>query len=195
MKFNYKALTVQEAAKVKRTFLRKFTDTTLPWYRAAMGFRDSYGVNAREGFVWEVLRPYVVISRARAVELISELSEVYIMWDNGSAASLKKEYREKLPKESLISANGKELAEYLSDENAEFEEGNLVLPNVLYVFPHDLSHHITLTGDSLAPLGQLCITNLTDLAETGIPPAYQEVFEIARLGKPLKNNKKSSVLK
>lgn len=185
MRFNYTVPPRNEARSAKRAFINKFADKTLPWYKTAMGYGDFYGARPKGGFIWEVLRPYTVISRPRALELISNLKTVYITWDSGSAALLKKEYREKLPEESFISADGAELAVYLADKHAEFEPDNIVLPNELYVFPTDMSLHVTLTGDSLPPIGQLCITSLTDLSETGIPKSYREVFEIARLGKPL----------
>lgn len=186
MKFNYAVPLPKEARIAKRAFINRFADKTLPWYRTAMGHGDVYGGGPRGGFIWETLRPYTVISRSRALELISGLGTVYITWDNGSLLLLKKEYRDNLPKGSVITAEGAELAAYLADNHAEFEPGNIVLPNELYVFPTDMSLHVTLTGDSLPPIGQLCITSLTDMPETGIPSAYREVFEIARLGKPLK---------
>lgn len=185
MKFNYTVPAAKEARNAKRALINRFADKTLPWYKAAMGHGDSYGARPKGSLIYEVFRPYTVISRPRALELISELETVYITWDSTSAATLIKEYRDKLPRESVIAASGTETAAYLADIHAEFEPGNIVLPNELYVFPTDISLHITLTGDSLPPIGQLCITSLTDLKETGIPAIYREVFELSRLGKPL----------
>ncbi len=169
----YEIIPPTEGRALRRKFVDKFAQKDLPQYRIIMGYGDYYGTNGEhQGLLWEVIRPYKFMHRSVACKYISQIDEVYIMWDYAVKSNPRN-----LQKSRVIKAKGTDIARYLNRPmygSAEFK----FLPNDLYVFDLEISFHITFTDINMAGLGYVCLTSLQNLDDYGISPALQEMFDL-----------------
>ncbi len=168
----YEIVSPIEGRALRRAFVDKFADKDLPQYRIVMGYGDYYGTNGHVGLLWEVIRPYKFIKRSVACDYLSQIEEVYIMWDYPIRANPRN-----LQKSRVIKAKGRDIASYLKKlvrPDGEFS----FLPSDIYVFDSALNFHITFTHIRFTGLGPVCITSLADLKDYGINPVLQEMFDL-----------------
>ena len=171
---NYIKPDLEYAFSLRRAFVNKFVDKSVCTYRDTMGHGDFYGTVSHRTCIWESFKSYNVISRSVALRIVSELPEVYVTWDN-SPSNISR----KLQKSRLISLSGAELVRLLT-EPCGFRREIIYRPSDFYVFDRDLSFHVTFTHRYIKGIGNICLTSRFDLAETGISPAFNELFECTR---------------
>ncbi len=180
MNLNYTVPDQNEINAVMRRLINKFGDKTAPWFEANGESNDSY--------LWELLRPFTVISHDVALSLISKMKAVYLTWDSVELEHFDAEHRAKLPKNRFVLTNGIGIAEYLRKAEEQTHEHSSFFPDAVYVIPADLSCFVAVTSDYLMPIGRLCITSCSDLPKTGIPKAYQRIFDLNGIGKAIVDN-------
>ncbi len=145
------AMTKNELLSLKKAFINKFTSKTLPQYRAVMGHFDFYGTNTHRGRIWEVIRPYNLVSLDFALSTLAEREEVIVTWDD-----MHFKINNKLPKVPVISCTGNEVVGMITDAS----KSNL--PDDIYVFDRELSFFVVLTHVSLDGFGRVCMSSLED---------------------------------
>ncbi len=174
---HYSTVAPKEARALRRAFINKFADKRLPQYRAVMGHGDTYGNTTHNGFIWEVLRPYTLISFERALSLLGSMSELYVTWDKKPSCT--KENALKFP---LLKLSGSELAKTLENDRDAFSSERSFLPLDVYVFDEELNFHVTITNQQIQGIGTVCITSRNDIGDTGISPLMSELIDITRFG-------------
>lgn len=172
---NYTAEAPKKARALRRAFINKFADKRLPQYRAVMGHGDTYGSYTHNGYIWEVLRPYTLISFDCALELIASMPELYVTWDNSAL-------RRSAVKTNLLKLSGVDLAATLRADSFAFSPDRSFLPPDLYLFDEEMNFHITVTNQHISGIGRVCITSRDDLKHTGISPVMTELIKLARFG-------------
>lgn len=177
----YQIIPLSDSRALRRAFIEKFVDKTLPQYRAVMGHGDFYGSNGHQGYLWEVIRPYKLISEAAALELIAQENEVFVMWDlplrNTSRA---------LQKSRMIKLDGADLSAYL-EKTTKVNDPLSFLPRNICVFDREVSFHVTFTVEYINGFGYVCLTSKTNIENDGISPAFRELFEFFHFGEREKN--------
>lgn len=168
---------MKEAHQLRKEFIKKFGTDSVPQYRSVMGHGDFYGANGHRGRIWEIIRPYKIISMEIALKLISEMDEVFVMWDNALH-----ETSRILQKTRIVKTKGDILAEDLGKPRARRECFDF-LPQDIYVFGRNFDYHITVTCEYLRGFGYICLTSLDNLLDDGVTSAFREIFEYYELGK------------
>lgn len=171
-------VSVSDAHSLRKTFLDKFTTKSVPQYRSVMGHGDFYGVNGHKGFLWEIIRPYKVISEKIALEIVSQKDEIFVMWDR----PLRGTNRE-LQKTRMIKTSGLCLVNNIKPFADEREMLFRLIGSNFYVFDREMSFHVTFTGENLSGFGRICITSIENLENDGVSPVFREIFEHYGLGK------------
>lgn len=175
---NYKIVEPQEARSIRKQFINKFTDKNLPQYRLVMNHGDFYGANTHKGCLWEIIRPYNIISFEKAIESLKSFEELFFLWDD-----LRFRFDGKLPKTPILKSNGNEIAKCLIEDGLEKVNANRSLPNDIYVFDSELTFHITFTHINIEGFGRVCITSKEKTDDCGISPAFEEFIRETELGK------------
>ena len=171
-----------ESIKYKRAlrkdFINKFADKTLPQYRYVMQHGDFYGANTHKGCLWEVIRPYNVISFEKALETLKEYEELFVIWDDRRFC-----FDGNNPKTPVLKFNGIELSKLLAEDSSVKPNEKRSLPIDIYVFDRELSFHITFTHITIEGFGRVCITSKEKTDDFGISPAFEEFIKETELGK------------
>jgi hypothetical protein len=157
-------MTKNELLSLRKAFINKFTAKNLPQYRSVMGHFDFYGTNTHKGRLWEVIRPYNLVSLDFALSALAEREEVVVIWDD-----LHFKINNKLPKVPILTFSGTELSAILSNPSAK------VLPDDIYVFDRELSFFVVLTHVSLDGFGRVCMSSLED--ET-VRPEFKAMLDL-----------------
>ena len=165
-----KNLSPKESRALRREFINKFAVKELPQYSSVMGFGETYGNNTHNGYLWEVLRPYTLISFEVAQKLVSSMNEAFVTWDFRSVHNEKSMF-----KNPVACFAGFELVELINDIESN-------VPESIYVFNESLDYHITFTNQTVEGVGRVCLTSLTDLSETGISELMKELVEVSHFG-------------
>ncbi len=166
----FKTTNKKDSHRLRHAFVDKFADKGLPQYNAVMGYGEAYGSSAHNGKLFEVLRPFTLISFDVALSMLEKSEELLITWDTCAMRDNKA-----LPRTMLISISGKVLATLLKTNSK-------ALPETIYAFDESLDFHITFTEMHLSAVGRVCFTSKTDLPETGISPLVREMFELTGFG-------------
>ena len=173
----YSTVAPKEARALRRAFINKFADKKLPQYRAVMGHGDTYGSFSHNGYIWEVLRPYTLISFERALAMLRDFSELYVTWDNKSFGINDKPF-----KSLLLKVSGVELANAIDNERHGLLHENAFLPEDVYVFNESIDFHVTFTNQNIEGIGKLCITSRNDIDDTGISSLMRELISVTGFG-------------
>lgn len=163
-------LSPQKARALRRDFINKFAVKELLQYPSVMGYGETYGNNTHNGYLWEVLRPYTLISFEAAQKLLKSMNDVLVTWDFRSVHNEKSMF-----KAPVVCSKASLLVELINDPKSE-------LPESLYVFDKSLEYHITFTNQTVEGVGRICLTSMTDIKETGITELMKELVELSHFG-------------
>lgn len=174
---NFEIVEPKEARSIRKEFINKFIDKTLPQYRLVMNHCDFYGANTHNGCLWEVIRPYNIISFGKTLELLKEVDELLVMWDDTRFC-----FNGKVPKSPVLKFSGIELSKLLAEDINKLQNQR-ALPSDIYVFDRELTFHITMTHVTIDGLGRVCITSKEKTEDFGISSAFEEFIKETELGK------------
>ncbi len=149
------------ADRLRQDFIERFTDKTLPFYQKTLRMRQFYDGMCYMGYIWEVLKkPYAIVTREAALALLSDRTEVYVLWDIRTMKNVAQAFHYKVPKDQVIRTEGAELAEQLRADFAPLSEQVSFLPEDLYVFDDSLSWFLVFTHEPDERGCVMCMTNL-----------------------------------
>ncbi len=168
MQFQY--LPINLACRLRKEFIAKNISGSSQSYRYSMRHGDFYGTDSHRPCMWESFDNYTVISRATALQILNEMPTVYLTWDTNSA-----KLSRKLQKSRMVSACGTDIATAIEkDINYSFRPSNF------YCMAADLSHCVIFTNVTINGIGDICLTTIQNLKQTGVPESYKALFECYR---------------
>ncbi len=174
---NFETVAPKEARSIRKQFINKFADKTLPQYRIVMNHGDFYGANTHNGCLWEVIRPYNIISFEKTIEILKDIDELFVIWDDVRFC-----FDGKVPKSPVLKFDGIELSKLLA-EDCDKPKTKRALPSDIYVFDRELNFHIIITHITIDGLGRVCITSKEKTEDFGISTAFEEFIKETELGK------------
>ncbi len=159
--FEHDVLPKTVADGLRKSFVEKQTDRSLPFYNKVLGMSEHSDGICYSGYVWEVIKSPRVIGRSEALAILRTKDEVCVMWDIRTMENVGEECRYKVPKDMIIKTRSCVLSKQLEYDFNNLSDASFI-PNVFYIFDETLDWYIAFTDESHpdVPNSRMCLTNL-----------------------------------